>query len=398
MKHSNYQNLLKMIITRNKGFWRIEALGRLSKKISQGHSQLEYLKNLITLHKKQNQIHYFLQINSIKSSNKKFNSIVKARSKSSQTFFVTQIPSYNRRRKNKYNKQLFMNEYEENIYSPIELHPFEIKYMRQRDENQKYYNVQKIKKEIEKNYDYIRKKHIKNRPFSSYYQKKMNNKDLFGNGNKFNNSNNISINYYYSNNLNMSKKRKKRYKINFNINYKNNHINNTINQKWNNSQQKKRLISEYLSNRAKGNILAEENELFENIKKNKTIFNNSTVKTKVMKKFSSIIENFNLSKRDLSNKLFSLNDINKSEINKRIFSSINNEKRKNLKNNYYESKYRNNKSARLNKILNQEKILFNQNNFNSINNLKENNNNSILFKNEYDGTYIDKKSKIIKIK
>ena len=222
-----------MIITRNKGFWRIEALGRLSKKISQGYSQLEYLKNLITLHKKQNQIHYFLQINSIKSLNKKFNSIGKARSKSSQTFFVTQIPSYNRRRKNKYNKQLFMNEYEENIYSPIELHPFEIKYMRQRDENQKYYNVQKIKKEIEKNYDYIRKKQIKNRPFSSYYQKKMNNKDLFGYEKKFSNSNsnNISINYYYSNNLNMSKRRKKRYKINFNINYKNNHINNTINQK-----------------------------------------------------------------------------------------------------------------------------------------------------------------------
>ena len=43
-------------------------------------------------------------------------------------------------------------------------------------------------------------------------------------------------------------------------------------------------------------------------------------------------------------------------------------------------------------------MLFNQNNFNSINNLKEQNNNSILFKNEYDSAYIDKKSKIIKIK
>ena len=387
-----------MIITRNKGFWRIEALGRLSKKISQGYSQLEYLKNLITLHKKQNQIHYFLQINSIKSLNKKLNSIGKARSKSSQTFFVTQIPSYNRKRKNKYNNQLFMNEYEENIYSPIELHPFEIRYMRQRDENQKYYNVQKIKKEIEKNYDYIRKKQIKDRPFSSYYQKKIDNKDLFGYENKFSNSNNISINYYYSNNLNMSKKRKKRFKINFNNNNKNNHINNSISNKWNNSQLKKRIINDYLSNRAKGNILGEENELFENIKNNKTIFNNFTAKTKTINKLSSLTENFNLSKKDFSNKLFSFNDINKSEINKRIFSSINNEKRKNLKKNFNERQYRNNKSARLNKKLNQGKMLFNQNNFNSINNLKEQNNNSILFKNEYDSAYIDKKSKIIKIK
>ena len=36
--------------------------------------------------------------------------------------------------------------YEENIYKPIELYPFEIRYIKQRDENQKYYNVQKLKK------------------------------------------------------------------------------------------------------------------------------------------------------------------------------------------------------------------------------------------------------------
>lgn len=39
------------------------------------------------------------------------------------------------------NNQLFMGEFEENIYSPIDLHPFEIKYTRLRDENQKYFNV-----------------------------------------------------------------------------------------------------------------------------------------------------------------------------------------------------------------------------------------------------------------
>ena len=238
MLHTNYPNLLKMIITRNKGFWRIEAIGRLSKKINQGQSQLEYLKNLITRHEKQNQAHSFLQINSVKSFNKKLNTIEKSRSKSSQTFFVTQIPNRNSKRHHKYNDQLFMNEYEENMYNHIELHPFEIKYMRHRDENQKYFNVQEIKKEIEKNYNYIRNEQIKNRPFSSYYKNRMNNNDLFGYEiSKNNNSNNISINKYYSNNLNMNKKRKNGYKIKFN---NSNHINKTINENWKNSKQKKK--------------------------------------------------------------------------------------------------------------------------------------------------------------
>ena len=240
MLHTNYPNLLKMIITRNKGFWRIEAIGRLSKKINQGQSQLEYLKNLITRHEKNNQAHSFLQINSVKSLNKKINSGHKPRSKSSQTFFVTQIPPYNRRGINNFNHILFMNEDEENMYNPIELHPFEIKYMRHRDENQKYFNVQEIKKEIEKNYNYIRNEQIKNRPFSSYYKSKMN-KDFFGYESKSNGSSNISIHNYYSNNMNMSKKRKKGYKINFN--YKNNiynSSNNTINQNWTSVHEKKK--------------------------------------------------------------------------------------------------------------------------------------------------------------
>ena len=79
--------------------------------------------------------------------------------------------------------------------------------MRHRDENQIYFNVQELKKEIEKNYNYIRNEQIKNRPFTSYYKNKMN-KDLFGyESNKNYNSNNISINNYYTNNLNMNKKR-----------------------------------------------------------------------------------------------------------------------------------------------------------------------------------------------
>lgn len=407
MKHTNYPNLLKMIITRNKGFWRIDAISRLSKKISKGQTQLEYLKNLITRHEKQKQVHSFLEIYSVKNSNKKYNPMEKARSKSSQTFFVTQIPPFNRRRLYNYNNQLFMNEYEENMYSPIELHPFEIKYIRQRDENEKYFNVQELKKEIEKNYNYIRKEQIKNRPFSSFYKNKINN-DLFGNEIKHtNNNNNISINNYYSNNLNMSKKRKKGYKINFNQkNYYNSHNSNTINENWKTSQQKKRLISAYLNNKAKGNIFAEENELFENIKKNKTLLSTFSTKSKTMNNFSTITDNSRLliQKSGLSDKLIYLKDINKDEINKRIFSSINKENRNNI--NYffndkqYKNKNRKNNSAKINKnmILNQGKITYNSNYFNSnSNHFKDNNYNSILFQNENNDN-INKKSQIIKIK
>ena len=401
MLHTNYPNLLKMIITRNKGFWRIEAIGRLSKKINQGQSQLEYLKNLITRHEKQNQAHSFLQINSVKSFNKKLNTIEKSRSKSSQTFFVTQIPNRNLKRHHKYNDQLFMNEYEENMYNHIELHPFEIKYMRHRDENQKYFNVQEIKKEIEKNYNYIRNEQIKNRPFSSYYKNRMNNNDLFGYEiNKNNNSNNININKYYSNNLNMNKKRKNGYKIKFN---NSNHINKTINENWKNSKQKKRIISAYLNNRMKGDFFGEENELFEKIKKNKKnriLFNNFTTKNKKIDNFSTItnISNNRLQNKEnkeLFDKLISFGDINKNEINKRIFNSINNEENKNFFNDIkFKNSSRKNKSAKINKnlILSHVKNDYNKNHFNS------NKYNSLIFKNEINDAYIDKKSKVIKIK
>ena len=408
MKHTNYPNLLKMIIMRNKGFWRIDAISRLSKKISQGQTQLEYLKNLITRHEKQKQVHHsFLEIYSVKNSNKKYNTMEKARSKSSQTFFVTQIPPFNRRRLYNYNNQLFMNEYEENMYSPIELHPFEIKYQRQRDENEKYFNVQELKKEIEKNYNYIRKEQIKNRPFSSFYKNKINN-ELFENEIKHtSNNNNISINNYYSNNLNMSKKRKKGYKLNFNQkNYYNTHNSNTINENWKTSQQKKRLISAYLSAKARGNIFAEENELFENIKKNKALLSTFSTKTKTMNNFSTITDNSKLllQKSGLSDKFIYLKDLKRDEINKRIFSSINNENRNNINfffnDKQYKNKNRKNKSAKINKnmILNQGKITYNQNYFNSnSNHFKDNNYNSMLFQSE-NSDNINKKSQVIKIK
>ena len=39
MLHSNYANLLKSIIERNKGFWRLEAIAILTKKIQQGEDK-----------------------------------------------------------------------------------------------------------------------------------------------------------------------------------------------------------------------------------------------------------------------------------------------------------------------------------------------------------------------
>ena len=385
-----------MIISRNKGFWRIDAIGRLSKKINKGQIQLEYLKNLITLHEKNNnKTHSFLQINSEKSFNRKLNFGQKPRSKSSQTFFVTQIPPHHRKRLNEINRRLFMNEDEENIYNHIDLHPFEIKYIRHRDENQKFFNMQKIKKEIEKNYNYIRNEQIKNRPFSSYYKSKIK-KDFFGYESKNSGSRNISINNYYSNNKNMSKRRKKGYKLHFNSNI-NTKISNTISQNWTNTYGKKRIISAYLNNKEKGNIFGEENELFENIKRNeksKSSLNNNSTKNRHVENYSTITNNntnFN-SQKNITEQINSIGDINKEQINKRIYSSINSENRTEKQ---YKILNRKNKLGQLNGNYVGKKI-HKLNYFNNSYN-KYRKYNSTTFKNESDNI-IDKKSTILKIK
>ena len=287
MLHTNYSKLLKMMIIRNRGFWRIEAISKLSKQMEQGQYQLEYLKNMITKHERSSNIHSFLQIESSKSKKKKINIEDKARSKSSQTFFVTQTPSAYGNKFKKYNNKLFMNEYEEFIYNPIELHPFEIKYIRKRDENQKYYNVQEIKKEIEKNYNYIRSEYKKNRPFTSsgYINNKNINSEMKHEIKNIYNSNSLSANRnYYTNNINMSKRRKKGYKIPIDNNFNSNNI---TNENFKNSKQKRRVVSAYLSNRERGNFFAEENTLFENIKKNKYI-NQKENKRKKINNFISM--------------------------------------------------------------------------------------------------------------
>jgi hypothetical protein len=395
MKHTNYLNLLNIITTRNKGFWRLDAINRLSRKINQGQTHLEYLKNLITRHEKQNQSHSFLQINSVKTLNKRNNQTEKGRSKSSQTFFVTQIPKSSSRGLYNNNYKLFLNEYEENMYNPIELYPFEIKYTRQRDENQIYFNVQEIKKEIEKNYNYIRSKQIKERPFSSSYKNKMD-KNLFSYENK-SHSYNISMNNYYSNNHTMSQKRRRDYKINF-ISNKYNSINS--HQIWKNSQQKKRIISAYLRNKRNDNILGEENELFDKIKKNKALLNKLSKKNKTVNNYSTMTDNSNgyFQKKGLSN-----NNINKKELYKNILNSAKNDTHINMF--FDDIKYRNNnkrkiKSAKIDKnLLLKYKICDFKHNFFS--NLNRNNKNkdfhSLLFQNEKNNDLIKKKSKVLKI-
>ena len=409
MLNANYPNFLKTIIIRNRGFWRIEAIGRLSKRINKGETQLEYLKNLITLHEKQNnKSHSFFHVTSIKSLNRKIEQDDHLRNMSSQTFFVTQIPPRMRRRKIKYYKnEIFMNEDEEHMYNQIELHPFEIKYMRNRDENQKYFNVLAIKKEIENNYNYIRNEQLKNRPFTSYYKSKLN-KNLFGYESK-RSSANTSINKYYSNNRNMSKKRKEGY----NISFLPNSDNNSENQSWKTLQDKKRIISAYLNDKSRGNLLAEDNELFEKIKKNRNILssknknkvksvNNSTMTDDFI---DNTYSNILFQKKDNSD--FDKNTI-KEVLNEKIFNSLNNdklkmdkflsnkttknsrEKNKNKLNNFFERKK--GKNIYKKSYFNYNSIQNNEKGFNFNKNKNENE------KIDLNNDFIEKKSTILKIK
>ena len=305
MLHSNYQNVLKSIIERNKGFWRLEAISILTKKIQKGENKFTYLRNLISIQDKRTNAYPFLKINSLSPINsipKKIKKVQSFRNKGSQVFFVTQLPN---KRVKQFNRKLFMNKDEENIYNHIELHPFEVNIVRKRDINQKYYNTQEIKKEIETSYNYIRNEQIKDRPFTAYYKRKMSH-NFFG----YN---------FYANNMNMNKKRRKLY---YN-NYKTTNTNSTENN-WTQIGDKKKIISAYLRNKDKGNILGEDNLLFENIKKNtrnknqyyslftknKTINNNSTLTDNIINSFST----FELKENTINNI--------KGIMNKKTFNSI----------------------------------------------------------------------------
>ena len=278
MLSSNYKNLLKFILEKNKGFWRLEAISILTKKINKGEDKFKYLRNLITLQEKRIIKHPFLQINSLnpKTPNaKKFKKVQSFRDKSSQAFFVTQIP---KKKKTQLNSKLFLNKEEEKIYNHIELHPFEINNIRRRDKNQKYYNTQEIQREFESSYNYVRNIQIKDRPFTSYYKRKMS-QNFFG----YN---------FFNNNMNMSKKRKNGYHINYRTNKTYFYSENEEN--WNNLENKKRIVSAYLNNKEKGNLFGEDNLLFDEIKKNsrnKAQYYNLLAKIKTINNNSTNIDN-----------------------------------------------------------------------------------------------------------
>ena len=316
MLSTNYKNLLKFILEKNKGFWRLEAISILTKKINKGEEKFKYLRNLITLQEKRITKHPFLQINSLnpKTPNaKKFKKFQSFRDKSSQAFFVTQIP---KKKKTQLNSKLFLNKEEEKIYNHIELHPFEVNSVRRRDENQKYYNTQEIKKQFESSYNFIRNEQIKDRPFSSYYKRKMS-KKFFGAN-------------FFSNNINMNKKRRSAYHTNYRANKTDNYSENV--EIWSNLENKKRIISAYLKNREKRNLFGEDNILFEEIKKNsrnKSQYVNLLSKNKTNNNINNNINNINTTNTDniiISMSTSEQNDatINniKGKKNKKIFTPI----------------------------------------------------------------------------
>jgi hypothetical protein len=305
MLHSNYKNLLKSILERNKGFWRLEAISILTKKINKGEDKYNYLRNLISIQDKRTNAYPFLQINSLTPGNvvpKKIKKTQSFRNKSSQVFFVTQVPN---KQIKQFSQKLFLNQEEEKIYNQIELHPFEISNVRRRDINQKYYNIQEIKKEIETSYNYIRREQIKDRPFTSYYKRKMSH-NYFG----YN---------FFTNNMNMNKKRKKGY-----INYKTNYTSDNSENNWTQLGDKKRIVSAYLKNKEKNNLFGEDNIIFEKIKKNtrnKNQFFNLLTKNKTINNNSTITDNIINSLSTYEVKDNTVNDI-KGKMNRRIFSPI----------------------------------------------------------------------------
>ena len=408
MLNYNYPNLLNTIITHSRGFWRILAIGKLSKKINNGQTQYEYLKNLITLQEKKNPANSFFQVIPLRNLNKKIKYEAHSRSLSSQTIFVTQIPPKSRRKISKYNNNIYMNEEEKYIYNHIKLHPFEVKFMRNRDENQKYFNVQEIKKEIEKNYDYIRNEQIKNRPFTSYYKSKLKD-NLFGYKSK-RNSKNIGINNYFSNNKNMSNKSKKGYDINLNSNIKNF---NTIDQNWSSTKNKKRIISAYLKDTAKENLFSEDNLIFEKIKNNrnilssknksktnKTTVNNSTMTDNLI---TNSYTNVHVQTNGLSDKYNSNKNNTIEEVNKRIFNSINNEDKMNLNIIYDDKKYENINDKKFDRlkqymVMKNEKKTNKYNYFNRKQSFTIKKFNLNKFKSDINDFSLDKKSTAMKIK
>ena len=273
MLHTNYQNLLNSLSLKTKGLWRLEAIAKLTKKIQKGETKWTYLRNLIK-RSENNENVSFLQIISSKSMSRiQIDPLSRLRSRSSQTFFVTQIkPNYYFNLKKNFNDQIFMNLDEELMYSPIELHPFEIKYTRRRDPNQRLYNIQELQKEIEYNYDKIkREQRTIRRPYTSFCG---NNKIK----KKFKNNENNNIGKYVNRVNAVSAKYKKMSDIREKLLPKNEKASNTVIhrnpiQSASANNAKNKIIKDELNQLLK-EIQNEKNNSFQTTIKNTNFYNN----------------------------------------------------------------------------------------------------------------------------
>ena len=319
MWNSNYPNLLKMLTIRSRGFWRLASINKLSKKINKGNHKLKYLRDLITLHKIENESHSFITFTSIKPLSCKWKSEPHKTSQFTQTFFVTQVSPYNKRRTNNFYKKLFLNEDEAKMYNPISLRPFEIKYVRYRDQNQKYFNVQEIKKEVEKNYDNIKEELIKDRPYSQCYKSHLKNK-LLGIESR-------SLSSTYNKKDKLNKINNNKHNINININ-----DNNKV-QSWETLQDKRRLASAYLNTKSRGNYFNTKNKLLKGSKNSRTIISAINKPQRIINisnpddyPNNKIYSNDNLLKKQFFTEKFPILNIkSKVALKKGLYSTINDE-------------------------------------------------------------------------
>ena len=121
----------------------------------------------------------------------------------------------------------------------------------------------------------------------------------------------------------MNKKRRSGYHINYRNN-KTDYYYSENNGNWNNLKIKKRIISAYLKNREKGNLIGEDNQLFEDIKnnyRNKSQYFNLLTKNKTLNNNSTNTENIGINMNTYEQKDATINNI-KGKMNKKIFNPI----------------------------------------------------------------------------
>ena len=155
MLQTNYRNLKKTLFFRNKGYWRMSALSILDKEINKGKWHFKSLRNNLSIQAQKNKKNLLQVTNYKKISHEKTGKTVKNKNYSNKFFSLTQVL------RNDYGLDtavehgflpgFFINQSEALLYNQINLLPFNIKSVRTRTNTEKYYNIQKIKEEFEKN-------------------------------------------------------------------------------------------------------------------------------------------------------------------------------------------------------------------------------------------------------